>query len=148
MAELTRHRHSSFAIQSQRYVLDDKSGEISFIRPNYYLPETPVSPDAKVWCASRNWEMSMQFAQDQYKYQVNVCDMKPEDARKVLPGSAATIIVMKANLREWLHIFGLRWSDAAYPEMRTLMGKLMPLFMNYYPNVFSHLEGPHDQNPV
>lgn len=39
MAELTRHRIASFAIQSQRYVMDDKTGDISFIRPDYYLPE-------------------------------------------------------------------------------------------------------------
>ena len=46
---------------------------------------------------------------------------KPEDARKVLPNSTATRIIMKANLREWRHVFGLRMSKAAYPEMRSLM---------------------------
>ena len=44
--------------------------------------------------------------------------IKPEDARKVYPNSTATSIIMKANLREWLHIFTLRTDPAAYPEMR------------------------------
>lgn len=147
MAEITRHRHASFAIQSQRYVLDDRSGEISFIKPDFYLPETPPDTDIKRWCASRNWELAVHAAEAHYRYQINDCGMKPEDARKVLPNSTATIIVMKASLREWLHIFALRWSDAAYPEMRTLMGKLIPQFREYYPHVFDHLEGPHESVP-
>lgn len=85
----------------------------------------------------------MNAAEMWYRYQINDCGMKPQDARKVLPNSTATVIVMKASLREWLHIFALRWSDAAYPEMRTLMGKLIPLFRSYYPHVFDHLEEPH-----
>jgi thymidylate synthase (FAD) len=142
MAELTRHRIASFAIQSQRYVMDDQSGDISFIRPNFYVEATPVPVDVQPWCASRRWELSMEQAENNYQYMVADCNMKPQDARKVLPNSTATVIVMKTSLREWLHIFDLRWSDAAYPEMRTLMGILIPQFRSYYPHVFDHLEGP------
>ena len=46
------------------------------------------------------------------------CGWLSQDARKVLPNSTATKIVMKANLREWRHIFALRTSPAAYPEIR------------------------------
>lgn len=147
MAEITRHRFASFAIQSQRYVLDDKAGDISFIKPDYYIPEHTLDVDAKRWCASVGWKLSMERAENEYKYQVHECGMGPEDARKVLPNSTATVIVMKASLREWLHIFDLRWSDAAYPEMRTLMGKLIVQFREYYPGIFDHLEGPHESIP-
>ena len=44
--------------------------------------------------------------------------------------------MMKVNLRELLHIYGLRSSKAAYPEMRRLMellkietDKIMPGFL-------------------
>lgn len=47
--------------------------------------------------------------------------LKPEDARKILPNSTATHIVMKANIREWRHIFSLRLGKGVYPEMRKLM---------------------------
>ena len=90
----------------------------------------------------------MEHAERDYQYMITDCNMKPQDARKVLPNSTATVIVMKTSLREWLHIFDLRWSDAAYPEMRTLMGILIPQFRRYYPHVFDHLEGPSVQNPI
>ena len=42
-----------------------------------------------------------------------VCDFEVEGRIR-----EATRIVMKANLREWRHIFALRTSPAAYPEIR------------------------------
>ena len=64
--------------------------------------------------------LCMEDAEKSYHY-MQECGCKPEDARKVLPNSTATRIVMKANLREWRTIFSLRTSKAAYPEMRELM---------------------------
>lgn len=140
LAEITRHRLVSFAVQSQRYVLDNASGEISFIKPLFYLPCDPVSPDAKGWCASRAWENAMQYAEKQYVYLLQNCSMKPEDARKVLPNSTACRIVMKADIREWRHIMALRSSTAAYPEMRHMMGMLIQKAREVYPVVFDDIE--------
>ena len=39
----------------------------------------------------------------------------------MLPNSTACTIMMRVNLRELLHIYDLRSSPAAYPEMRELM---------------------------
>ena len=39
----------------------------------------------------------------------------------MLSNSTATHIVMKANIREWRHIFSLRPGKGVYPEMRELM---------------------------
>lgn len=141
LAEITRHRLASFAVQSQRYVLDNKSGEISFIKPLFYLQQQPLSTDAKRWCASRAWEQSMSEAEKQYMYLTHDCGMKPEDARKVLPNSTACRIVMKANIREWLHIMELRSSPAAYPEMRTMMNMLICEARQVYPVVFDEVGG-------
>ena len=109
MAEITRHRLASFAIESQRYVCMD--GDISFIRPRFFKEADP---------ASQFWLFCMEDAEKSYHY-MQECGCKPEDARKLLPNSTATRIVMKANLREWRTIFSLRTSKAAYPEMRELM---------------------------
>lgn len=68
MAELTRHRMASFAIQSQRYVLDNKEGEISFIKPDFYVAPDESLMDAKGWVASRCWEMAMEEAENRYRY--------------------------------------------------------------------------------
>lgn len=139
MAELTRHRVSSFCIQSQRYVEDDKTGDISFIRPDFYLSAGGADLDAKRWCASRGWEASMEHAETYYRYLKHECGVKAEDARKVLPNSTACIIVMQANLREWRHIFQLRTSSAAYPEMRSVMRPLLAEFQKLFPVLFDDI---------
>ncbi len=129
MAELTRHRHASFCIESQRYVNEYKGdGGIRFIRPLFYKPFDEVY-DYRLnlgekrdieYEASRKWDDAMELAEDAYNQMIDM-GMKNQDARKVLPNSTACRIVMKCNLRELLHIYALRSSPAAYPEMRELM---------------------------
>lgn len=141
MAEITRHRiGTSFAIQSQRYVLDDKSGEISFVRPNFYVPYEGDKIDAKHWCASRSWDQAMKQAEMFYRDLIHNYGLTPQDARKVLPNSTATVIVMQANLRELLHMIELRASPRAYPEMQTMMRLLMNEVRNYYPEILQKKE--------
>ena len=106
MAELTRHRLVSFCIESQRYVC--MNGEIAFIRPVFFKEADT---------ASRFWAFSMEDAESAYRYMLR-CGCCPEDARKVLPNSAATRIVMKANLRQWRHMLSLRTGKDVYPEMK------------------------------
>lgn len=135
MAEITRHRMASFAIQSQRYVMDDKSGEISFVRPDFYIPYDGDKIDAKRWCASRTWERAMKQAEMFYRDLIHSYGLTPQDARKVLPNSTATVIVMQVNLRELLHMIELRASPRAYPEMQTMMRLLIEEVRKYYPEI-------------
>ena len=123
MAEITRHRVASFAIQSQRYVDESRTGDIEFIRPLFFK-DTPDDPDHayedKVFAASMIWQDQMENVEQAYK-SMRMLDIRNEDARKVLPNSTATRIVMKVNLRELLHIYDLRSASSAYPEMRECM---------------------------
>lgn len=125
MAELTRHRLASFAIESQRYVNESKGeGGIKFIRPLFYKEFDPyysynIMQD-KAYEASRKWDDAMELAEDAYNQLIDM-GMKNQDARKVLPNSTSCKIIMKVNLRELLHIYDLRSSPAAYPEMKELM---------------------------
>ena len=144
MAELTRHRMASFAIQSQRYVLDDKDGEINFIKPDFYVPRDESLMDAKGWVASRCWDMAMEDAEDRYRYLINTCKFPAQDARKVLPNSTATVIVMQTNLRELLHIIELRNSPRAYPEMQTMMKLLIAETRKIYPEILPKEEEKDD----
>lgn len=125
MAELTRHRLASFAIESQRYVNESKGeGGIKFIRPLFYKEFDPYYSynlmQDKAYEASRKWDDAMELAEDAYNQLIDM-GMKNQDARKVLPNSTACKIIMKVNLRELLHIYDLRSSPAAYPEMKELM---------------------------
>ena len=81
----------------------------------------------------------MEDTEQAYHYMLSL-GAKPEDARKVLPNSTATRIIMKANLREWRHIFALRLGKGVYPEMRLLMSKLLEGAKQAIPVVFDDLE--------
>lgn len=134
MAEMTRHRHASFAIKSQRYVSDDKTGEISFIKPDFWVPEGELHDD--YWHASRDWEEDMRYIEARYKRYKERYALRNQQRRVILPNSTATNIVMKANLREWIHIMDLRDSAAAYPLMQDVMRLLIPKAAELYPAVF------------
>jgi len=123
MAEITRHRLASFAIRSQRYVDESKTGDIEFIRPLFYkeLPDDEDHPYCDpVYAASMMWQDQMENIEGSYK-SMRATGLRNEDARKVLPNSTVTRIMMKVNLRELLHIYELRSAKAAYPEMRECM---------------------------
>ena len=121
LAELTRHRLASFAVESQRYVNESKGdGGIKFIKPLFYISADESSEESVEYKASRAWEDAMRLSEDAYNQLIDI-GMKNQDARKVLPNSTACRIMMKVNLRELLHIYDLRSSSAAYPEMRYLM---------------------------
>jgi len=60
----------------------------------------------------------------------------PQQARSVLPNSLKTEIVMTANVREWRHIFTLRTSLAAHPQMREIMTPILGEFVRLMPILF------------
>ena len=129
LAEITRHRLSSFCVESQRYIQEAKTGNITFIKPEWYNVEDE---------ATTVWQNQIQSAEDAYK-ELIALGCKPEQAREVLPNSTACRIIMKANLREWRHIFELRTSKFAYPQMRTLATQMLKLCNERVPIVFNDL---------
>lgn len=148
LAEITRHRLASFAVSSQRYVNESKDeGGIKFIRPLFYVPFDPYynyslhlgEERDKTYEASRLWDDAMELAEDEYNRMIAL-GMKNQDARKVLPNSTACRIMMKVNLRELLHIYSLRSSPAAYPEMRRLMELLKTEVDKVYPGFLPEKE--------
>jgi thymidylate synthase (FAD) len=64
---------------------------------------------------------------------------QPQQARAVLPNSLKTEINMKANIREWRHIFRLRCSPKAHPQMRELMIPLLQHFQRFAPELFNDI---------
>ena len=64
---------------------------------------------------------------------------KPEQARSVLPNSLKTEIIMTCNLREWRHIFLLRSSSKAHPQMREIMIPLLKELSEKIPIIFDDI---------
>ena len=77
----------------------------------------------------------MKQAEMFYRDLIHSYGLTPQDARKVLPNSTATVIVMHVNLRELLHMIELRASPRAYPEMQTMMRLLIEEVRKYYPEI-------------
>lgn len=135
--ELVRHRVASFAQESTRYCnyANDKFGnELTFIRPFFF--ENTWRYDV--------WYEQMEEAENDY-LELVLNGVKPEEARSVLPNSLKTEIVVTANYREWRHIFNLRCSPNAHPQMRELMLPLLDEFCEHIPVLFDDIKERYER---
>lgn len=126
--ELVRHRPMSFLQESQRYCR--YGDEVVFIRPEWC---------SRDWTADRQSEVfhyTSAVADTQYKILL-ANGLKPQQARAVLSNSTKTELIAYASLPQWKHIFKLRCSPAADPEMRKVMIPLEREFKGKYPEAFN-----------
>jgi thymidylate synthase (FAD) len=130
LAELSRHRHLSFSVVSQRYV-------------DYGKTEPVIPP------AIRGTELERPFRQDYAKaleaYNAGVTlllarghgrKQAREAARALLPNAAPVDMVVTGNLRAWRDVLGKRYSPAADAEIREFAGKVLSLLRRVAPNSF------------
>ena len=126
--EIVRHRLCSFAQESTRYCnygKDKFGGEVTFIAPRI------VHNDG-----IDEWRYAYEAAEQAYLKAIKA-GHSPQEARAVLPNAVKTEIVVKANFREWRHIFSLRAvSKAAHPHMRELMLPLYKQCREICPQIF------------
>ena len=115
LAQLTRHRHMSFSVQSQRYVkLSSESRSGGF---NYVIPK---SVEEKGFDAIYEYRFMMSNSQDQYDRLIEL-GIPQEDARSVLPNATTCNLVMSANLRTLLDFYSKRKpGNGAQHEIATL----------------------------
>jgi thymidylate synthase (FAD) len=130
LGELTRHRLASFSVESTRYC-------------NYEDPASfkVISPFKGVSSADERyitWLGAMEAAETVYGKLLQK-GVSLEIARGVLPLSFATKIRMTANIREWRHIFRLRLSKAAHPQIVELMGLALKEVSKLYPVFFEDI---------
>lgn len=113
LAQLTRHRHFSFSVESQRYVNYSKTkfgSEIKCIVPDGIVLD---SPEFFVWYTA------MEHAEDYY-FEMIDAKCKPEVARSVLPNSTAVELTMSGNIRQFRHYFKLRAEGHAQSDHQKL----------------------------
>lgn len=143
--ELVRHRLASYSQESTRYC-NYGGGDIQFIKPVWgtYIPTGKFDLyDAEktfMESSSARWMRAMAEAEIYYKDLMELDDWRPEQARSVLPNSLKTEIIVTANLREWLHIFKLRCSKAAHPQIRELMLSCLEGFKAEVPVLYDNLD--------
>lgn len=145
--ELVRHRLASYSQESTRYC-DYGKGNMVFIRP-VWLSEGVLG----VWDDMEDivlafeekhinkgdylWLSSCVASGQSYKFLVNKdVNWSPQKARTVLNNSLKTEIVMTCNVREWRHVFKLRCSRKAHPQIRSLLQPLQKILNQYLPIIF------------
>lgn len=139
--ELVRHRLCAVSQESTRYC-NYKGGVTYVIPPWIKLPAGEYDDDFDVDILSpeeRTWYIAM--VNDEIDYKILLSSWSPQQARSVLPNSLKTEIVVTANFREWRHIFKLRTSKAAHPQMREIMIPLLKEAKQRIPVIFDNIEG-------
>jgi thymidylate synthase (FAD) len=130
LAQITRHRAGIvFSVQSQRYVEIKEDYKVigddgTITNENNYLERTDlisILDNYFVWDHDNYAQFhTLLQALYCYLYQVQEMNMKPEDARMVLPNATKTNITMSINLRELIHVSNLRLCTRAQLEIRLL----------------------------
>ena len=123
--EIVRHRLAAYSQESTRYCNYSKI-DISFIIPGDFKLD---SDDLEL----------LELIEDHYNKCLNEKHRSPQQARYFLPNGLKTEIVMTCNLREWMHVFKLRCSKAAHPQMRELMIPLLEEVKTLVPIIFDEL---------
>jgi len=135
--ELVRHRLASFSQESTRYVnygQEKHGGGIQVIDLGSGFDFDLSNPEHADRFAI--WEEAMHNAETSYLAMLSA-GATPQEARSILPNSTKTEVIVTANPREWKHIFRLRCSPQAHPQMREIMIPLRELFAARWPALFT-----------
>lgn len=132
--ELVRHRIASYQQESQRFVeYGEEDPEDLFVIPEAYEDNGMAT----------FFMASYEDALKTYKM-LRMNDVSKQDARYVLPNATRTRIIVKMNLREWMHVLRLRAHPSAQPEMQEVANAILEVLEGRYPEVFSFVRADLD----
>lgn len=139
LAELSRHRHLSFSVVSQRYVDHGLTSGKKTVTP-------PVFGDDQI--LNEALEVHMHHSQTLYDQTVahlthNYGATRKEArgaARAFLPEATETAMVVTGNMRTWREIIEKRNSLAADQEIREMAQKILKILKGVAPNTFQDME--------
>ena len=120
LAQLSRHRHISLSVRSQRYCREDN---FDFVNPCRSGTVGSLAVCNAVDDANRN-----------YKKLLNA-GLKPEDARMVLPNACCTELYLTVNARSLIEMSHLRLCSRAQREIRELFSLMRDLLRGFCPEV-------------
>lgn len=128
MAQITRHRHLSFDIQSMRYADFSEKEAItpkSLTDPDHFTRETgevPLTEDEqREW--ERRYEKHAEICTELYQNMVR-SGVPKEDARFILPLGTPVNMTFSGNARSMMHVLNLRQKANAQWEVRELSNKV------------------------
>lgn len=160
--DLVRHRPASYAQESTRYCNYDKKG-ICFIIPCQFdkFDKEVLENEAKVnemITSGTNiyrmdddayeWFLMVKKESEYYQKLLNKYKWSPQEAKSVIPHSIRAEINITAFLYEWRHIFNMRASKAAYPQIQEVMFPLFKECYYKYPDIYTGLEHKLEEGKV
>ncbi|WP_277541256.1 FAD-dependent thymidylate synthase [Haloarcula laminariae] len=153
MAQITRHRHVSFDVQSMRYVAFDdvdpadvREGEMVVIPPSATDPDwvgrNQQSGQVDEETVEERAEIFRDTIEESVESYQKLLDlgMPPEDARFVLPIGTKVNMVMSMNARMLMHVADMRAAADAQWEIRGLTEDLLDIAADWCPITFDHYE--------
>jgi thymidylate synthase (FAD) len=146
--EAVRHRMCSPMQESTRYCNYSEKGkhDLNVIEPIFFDKNEPWSevdrPYSSGWVKMNKfdvWRWAMLQAEWSYNQLLRM-GASPQEARSVLPNSLKTKLKIKANIREWFHIFQLRAiNSGAHPQIREIMIPALQECAERWPTLFEWL---------
>jgi thymidylate synthase (FAD) len=151
MAQITRHRHASFDVQSMRYVSFDDVDPADV--EEGALVVTPPSATDPEWVGrnqrggavdeetiARREEVFRSSVRESVEAYQELLDsgMPPEDARFVLPIGTGVNIVMSMNARMLMHVADMRAAADSQWEIRNMTTSILELAEEWCPITFEH----------
>ncbi|WP_122090031.1 FAD-dependent thymidylate synthase [Halalkalicoccus subterraneus] len=153
MAQLTRHRHVSFDVQSMRYVAFDdvdptevRNGEMVVVPPSASDPDwvgrnqkSGAVDEETVNERKRVFTESVSRSVEEYQELLEL-GMAPEDARFVLPIGTEVNLVMSMNARMLMHVADMRAAADSQWEIRELTEKVLEIAAEWCPLTFAYYD--------
>ena len=135
LAEITRHRHASFSVESTRYCKYDK--EMTFVDP---IDMFDVPDDEALQAI---WKRGCEQTERDYR---DMMQIKPaaQVARSVTNQSLKTNLTMSINLRSMRNLFTLRCASGAHPHFKELSIPWLLWMKREIPVVFDDIEYDHE----
>ena len=135
LTELTRHRHLSFSVVSQRFV--DSSNASVVVPP-------ALRGDAAAEKALNDWQATVGAV-----YESMVADLQSkghkrkqarEAARCLMPNMTETKIVVTGSMSAWRYVIARRIDPSADAEIREVAGMILAELKKLAPNSFGDFE--------
>lgn len=148
MAQVTRHRHMSFDVQSQRYVnFEDKEPVIppTFRDDQSFIPDPMDDWGYDGWASAleHHWNRSVLLYQ-----QAIESGIPKEDARFFLPLAAPVNMTMSANPRSLMHFLDLRDNAKAQWEAQQFAQEIAETAEEWAPATFAAYDEKVNNNSL
>lgn len=142
MAQVTRHRHASFDVQSLRYTTPaaDKELDLESMEDLVRVPPSIESEDDL-----REEFLTICLGQFQRYQGMLEYGIPAEEARFALPLSTKVNMVLSMNARSLLHVLDMRKAGDAQGEAQEMADRLLDHGLDWFPEAFGYYQ--EEMNP-